>query len=477
MLEGLVAWVLNTYLGKYVNNLNTDQLSVALLKGAVELENLPLKKDALKELELPFEVKAGLIGKVTLQIPFYRPHVDPWVISISSLHLIGAPEKIQDFNDEKEKLLERERKKALLQALEEKWKNERQQKGESYWYSVTASVVTRIVENIELKIQDVHLRFEDGVTNPSHPFAFGICIKNVSMQNAMNEPVQKLMRKKQLDVAEFSIYWDVDCTLLGDLPQVELQEAMDRSMESRDHHYILEPVCASALLKRNCSKEPLRSRHTPRIECDIHLETIPLKLSQLQYRQIMEFLKELERKERQVKFRKWKPKVAVSENCREWWYFALNANLHEIREQRKRCTWGFLLGRARDAVSYTDKYFTMLRGGLLSADDKEEMYRIEEEQSFEELKILRELVHERFHKQEELAESLREPQLDPLGDSPGDPGPGGGSGMLQYLQSWFPGWGGWYGQQSPEGKPVEGLMAEPQEQWTPEEILGSEEFF
>ncbi|XP_006866437.1 PREDICTED: vacuolar protein sorting-associated protein 13D isoform X2 [Chrysochloris asiatica] len=477
MLEGLVAWVLNTYLGKYVNNLNTDQLSVALLKGAVELENLPLKKDALKELELPFEVKAGLIGKVTLQIPFYRPHVDPWVISISSLHVIGAPEKIQDFDDEKEKLLERERKKVLLQALEEKWKSERQQKGESYWYSVTASVVTRIVENIELKIQDVHLRFEDGVTNPSHPFAFGICIKNVSMQNAVNEPVQKLMRKKQLDVAEFSIYWDVDCTLLGDLPHGELQEAMGRSMESRNHHYILEPVCASALLKRNCSKEPLRSRHCPRIECDIQLETIPLKLSQLQYRQIMGFLKELERKERQVKFRKWKPKVAVSENCREWWYFALNANLHAIREQRRCCTWDFLLHRARDAVSYTDKYFNKLKGALLSADDKEEMCRIEEEQSFEELKILRELVHERFHKQEELAESLREPQFDSPGDSPGDPETSGSSGMLQYLQSWFPGWGGWYGQQTPEGKPVEGLSAEQQEQWIPEEILGTDEFF
>uniref|UniRef100_A0A8D2B1Q4 Vacuolar protein sorting 13 homolog D n=1 Tax=Sciurus vulgaris TaxID=55149 RepID=A0A8D2B1Q4_SCIVU len=477
MLEGLVAWVLNTYLGKYVNNLNTDQLSVALLKGAVELENLPLKKDALKELELPFEVKAGFIGKVTLQIPFYRPHVDPWVISISSLHLIGAPEKIQDFNDEKEKLLERERKKALLQALEERWKNERQQKGESYWYSVTASVVTRIVENIELKIQDVHLRFEDGVTSPSHPFAFGICIKNVSVQNAVNEPVQKLMRKKQLDVAEFSVYWDVDCTLLGDLPQVELQEAMARSMESRSHHYVLEPVCASALLKRNCSKEPLRSRHSPRIECDIQLETIPLKLSQLQYRQIMGFLKELERKERQVKFRKWKPKVAVSKSCREWWYFALNANLYEIREQRKRCTWDFMLHRAHDAVFYTDKYFSKLKGGLLSAEDKEEMCRIEEEQSFEELKILRELVHDRFYKQEELAESLREPQFDSPGSSPGDPEASGGSGMLQYLQSWFPGWGGWYGQQTPEGRTVEGLAAEQHEQWTPEEILGTEEFF
>lgn len=44
--------------------------------------------------------------------------------------------------------------------------------------------------------------------------------------------------------------------------------------------------------------------------------------------------------------------------------------------------------------------------------------------------------------------------------------------MLQYLQSWFPGWGGWSGQQTPEGKPGEGLSAEQHEQWTPEEILG-----
>lgn len=152
------------------------------------------------------------------------------------------------------------------------------------------------------------------------------------------------------------------------------------------------------------------------------------------------------------------------------------------------------------------------------------MCRIEEEQSFEELKILRELVHDRFYKQEELAEvrnlhrkghlfpahpepfgvdvlvllsghmathgtsqhlsmalhaclfvitqSLREPQFDSPGASPGDPDGSGGSGMLQYLQSWFPGWGGWYGQQSPEGKVAEGLTAESHEHWMPEDILG-----
>lgn len=35
--------------------------------------------------------------------------------------------------------------------------------------------------------------------------------------------VEKLMRKKQMDVADFSVYWDTSCTLLGDLPPGQLQ--------------------------------------------------------------------------------------------------------------------------------------------------------------------------------------------------------------------------------------------------------------
>ena len=33
MLEGLVAWVLNTYIGEYVENLNTDQLTIGIFQG------------------------------------------------------------------------------------------------------------------------------------------------------------------------------------------------------------------------------------------------------------------------------------------------------------------------------------------------------------------------------------------------------------------------------------------------------------
>lgn len=126
MLEGLVAWVLNTYLGKYVENLNTHQLSIALLQGMiatlfceyhqfhpakmlcqlhfvfplmtgeVELENLPLKKDALRHLGLPIQVRAGFIGKIKLQIPVRAIRSAPWVILIEQLYLVAGPMRLNE---------------------------------------------------------------------------------------------------------------------------------------------------------------------------------------------------------------------------------------------------------------------------------------------------------------------------------------------------------------------------------------------
>ncbi|XP_072305384.1 intermembrane lipid transfer protein VPS13D isoform X2 [Eucyclogobius newberryi] len=447
MLEGLVAWVLNTYLGKYVSNLNTDQLSIALLKGAVELENLPLRKDALREFDLPFEVKAGFIGKITLQIPFYKPHSEPWVISMSQLNLIIGPSPLQEYDAQAEAEEERERKRRLLQALEDKFRSECEQRGESYWYSVTASVVTRIVENIELKIQDVHLRFEDDFSDPDKPFSFGVCINNVYAQNPSKEKGKKQLRQKRLEIEDFSVYWDSQCTMLGQLPVNQIQEAMAECMQSREHQYMFEPVWATVLLRRNTSKEPLRSRHTPRVEGLIQLEPLSLRLSQVQYQQMMLFLKELDRRERELRYRRWRPKVPVTNNCRAWWSFAIQANLQEIREQRHRCNWDFALQRARAAQTYTSLYFRKLKGVALSPQEEAELERVEEEQTVDELQSLREVVHDWFRKQQEIAENVREPSTDPQPSESTCPLPkSGSSGMVQYLQSWFPGWGGWYGQ-------------------------------
>lgn len=90
MLEGLVAWVLNTYVGEYFENLNTDQLSIALLQGQVELENVPLKRSALRKFDVPLAVRSGVIGRLTLNVPMHI-RSEAWTLKMSDLLVVLGP--------------------------------------------------------------------------------------------------------------------------------------------------------------------------------------------------------------------------------------------------------------------------------------------------------------------------------------------------------------------------------------------------
>lgn len=69
------------------------------ITGKVELENLPLKKDALRHLGLPVEVKAGFIGKVQLQVPVRQIRSAPWLIAIEKLYLVATPVNLDEVNN------------------------------------------------------------------------------------------------------------------------------------------------------------------------------------------------------------------------------------------------------------------------------------------------------------------------------------------------------------------------------------------
>jgi vacuolar protein sorting-associated protein 13D len=64
--------------------------------GEVELENLPLRKDALRHVGLPIQVCAGYIGKLKLQIPVPQIRSAPWVIFIEQLCLVTGPVKLTE---------------------------------------------------------------------------------------------------------------------------------------------------------------------------------------------------------------------------------------------------------------------------------------------------------------------------------------------------------------------------------------------
>ena len=95
MLEGLAAKILQNYIGKYVK-VNADKLSVGLLSGVVELDNLPLIPEAFNDHDLPFELKFGFLKKIKLNISLNSLRYTPLVLTADNLFIIIAPKESKE---------------------------------------------------------------------------------------------------------------------------------------------------------------------------------------------------------------------------------------------------------------------------------------------------------------------------------------------------------------------------------------------
>ncbi|KAJ3643178.1 hypothetical protein Zmor_025903 [Zophobas morio] len=457
MLEGLAAWVLNNYLGKYVENLNTDQLSIALLSGKVELENLPLKKDALRHLGLPIEIKAGFIGKVKLQIPVRQIRSAPWVIAIEQLYLVASPLPVEEWDAESEELAAQDLKLGALDVIEARWRLETEARdlsstyyASSYssWLSFGAGLVSDIIENLQLKIQDVHIRYEDSVSIPKKSVAFGITMESLSAQSCDANWIPGFSHWtkgpesfKILELQKFAVYWiDVDpSNLLSKLSLGDLAISMSPNQTSKQiRHYILAPVSSQAHVKRNRSEQPLRSSDTPRLVCDLILDQVPLTLIDWQYDQIVKCIKGLDTIDRLRSYRRYKPACTVKEDPRAWWFYAISCFYPGKQPAicRPKPTLESSLLKAKQNVKYVQIYMKILATPslVLSPDEKKMKDDVEWDREFDDLKVLREIA-------------MRSVSI------PDRNATNGNSAGRSMLVRWFPQWMGWYSSQASETAP------------------------
>lgn len=145
--------------------------------------------------------------------------------------------------------------------------------------------MTNIVENLELKIKNVHIRYEDSITIPDHQFACGITIESLTakscdanwMPGYTTAWIKDSASFKLVELTAMSFYWDEmkDKRKFGDISPNELAQ----EFSSLAHQFIVSPVSAQAHLKRDRSETPLRTRSRPRLVCDLILEEVQLTLN------------------------------------------------------------------------------------------------------------------------------------------------------------------------------------------------------
>ncbi|CAG9783490.1 unnamed protein product [Diatraea saccharalis] len=530
MLEGLVAWVLNNYLGKYVENLNTDQLSVALLSGKVELENLPLKKDALRHLGLPVEVKTGFIGKVQLQVPVRQIRSAPWLIAIEKLYVVVTPVNLDEvestgtfcllmrkfstlnnisnkqnnpvythnskeasqvvesvqrghylmsvmvwwrvsyhgWDSEVEANIAHERKVALLDALEAQWRADHEACDAGYyatsyssWLSYGTGLLANIVENLQLKLYDVHIRYEDALTCAPCAFACGLTVEALTAESC-DERWRRgftLLSDtdgcsfKLLELQRLAVYWDpveVPGGMYAGCVVPELTERMGGSWRA-PHRYVVAPAGARARVRRERTGQPLRSRTRPRLACHLALDAVTLNLAskevviyaknkryktmtcvmvQWQYDGLVGCAAGLARIARVREYRALRPAAPVRGHARRWWLYALSCHVREHPWTEPKPSWSSCVERARQTRRYVDTCASMLANpaAALPPDDKRAKDEFEYATPLYILKALRE------------AAMRKVPKSTPV-STPEKPG-GSGRSMLVH---WFPQWWGWYG--------------------------------
>lgn len=164
----IVAWAFNNYVAYYYfDNVNVSQLKVAFEKGEVELENLPIKKEALKQLNFPLEVVSGIVGNLSIKVPLLTLLTDPWIIKIKNLVLMVTPSKLSTADELTQETLDQSNLNEsynLYNDTNDATTNSEETKLAEFYSSFSAtmsSIVKDIFKNIRLEIESMTILFEE----------------------------------------------------------------------------------------------------------------------------------------------------------------------------------------------------------------------------------------------------------------------------------------------------------------------------
>lgn len=428
MLEGLVAGLLNRFLGMYVKNFDPTQLKVGIWSGDVKLRDLELRKEALDQLKLPINAVEGHLGQLTLTIPWSNLRGAPVKIYIEDVYLLASPKEEAEYNEEEE---ERRKQRIKMEKLDSaELLKERSQEGlsaeeQKRTQSFTESLVTKIVDNLQVTVKNIHVRYEDAISAPGHPFALGVTLEEFSAISTDGEWKPTFISDsgktthKLATLEALAVYWNTDTSLMGPgrevaTPGVEITPHAEmlknfRSMIVRgdnelsgNHQFILKPVSGQAKLEL----DKTGSAQVPKFKANLLFDEIGLVLDDHQYRDGLMMVDLFHYFIRHQEYKKYQPKgVRPKEDPRAWLQFAGNAILSKIHERNRRWSWDYFRERRDDRKRYIELFRKKKQGQQLLPPENDDLNKLEWKLDYEDLRFWRSLARNQLKR--ENAEALK----------------------------------------------------------------------
>lgn len=392
VFESVVAELLNRFLGDFVNNLDASQLNIGIWGGDVTLTNLEVKETALDEFDLPVKLKFGYLSELVLKIPWKNLYQEPVIASVEGLNLIIVPNKGVVYNEEKAKKNGQEAKQKALMRLEENRKRKRAPKSPEA-DSFTEKLVAQVIKNLQIKVQNIHIRYEDKYTNRHRPFVAGFTLESLQFSTTDSNWQETIHKEavqivyKLVSLNNLAIYWNSKSKLMSDMTDNDailkaLQESVvvgDRKPES--YKYILEPITLQTKLALNQKPETDGTNwKTPKIDLKVAIDALALCIGKYQYQDLLLFLEAQERFNTATRYLKYRPNLnEFTGHYVEWWHFAYQSILEEnVRRRRNNWNWERIRKHRKLVKDYKEAWLKKQTEKSLSRHDAETIETAEE---------------------------------------------------------------------------------------------------
>uniref|UniRef100_A0A8C3E5Z7 Vacuolar protein sorting 13 homolog A n=1 Tax=Corvus moneduloides TaxID=1196302 RepID=A0A8C3E5Z7_CORMO len=362
VFESLVVDVLNRFLGDYVVNLDSSQLKLGIWGG----RGLGRRGEPPSQLDVPFKVKAGHISQLNLQIPWQNLYTQPVEAVLDGVYLLIVPIASIKYDAEKEARQLLEARQRELQRIEEAKQKiaDQEEKQDTF----VEKLVTQVIKNLQLKISNIHIRYEDDVS---------IFTSDKNWNPCLHDETAKLFHKLvRLD--NLFAYWNVKSEMFYhggyDESLVNLKHGVaSHNVIPEGYDFVFRPISARAKLLMNPRSDVDFS--SPKMDLDVNLQDITVEFNKPQYFSVMELLESIDMMTRNLPYRKYRPDATSDFENNLWKYIIYGILEVNVQPKLQMWSWEHISHHRKQVKNYKEMYKTK----ITSKKPNEEILKLLEE--------------------------------------------------------------------------------------------------
>ena len=216
-----------------VEGLNHAQLKVAVWSGNVTLKDVRLRREACYALGLPVHIKLGCVQSVQVTIPWSKLGSEPVTITLDGVCFVAGPLSESNWDEEAQSEWAWARKQGRLNRLEQAaemssiaakaaaaggspTKAGAAETPQPTQGAAGGTLLAKVLHNLQLRITNLHMRYEDSTSSAGSPFAIGVTLKELAAFTTDGAGNRRFctdpgVQHKWIELQDLAVYHHVDC--------------------------------------------------------------------------------------------------------------------------------------------------------------------------------------------------------------------------------------------------------------------------